>query len=90
MPATFAVAHENQTVVIGSRAVVVCRAIGDRPIAVEWSRNERRLDRSDESADRFKVSHLQFRLVGTINLDFPPFSSLLLVPFFAFSWEKKK
>lgn len=31
--------NANQTVVVGSEAAVECRAVGDRPVEVSWTRN---------------------------------------------------
>ncbi|CAN7980651.1 unnamed protein product, partial [Ixodes pacificus] len=44
VPARFTESYRNQTVRRGHAASLECRALGDAPISISWSRNGRRLD----------------------------------------------
>ena len=55
VPARFSAPLANQTVVIGSRAVIECRAEGDAPVTVRWFRNQRSLDEEEDGGQRYKV-----------------------------------
>ena len=55
VPATFSELSANQSAVIGSPATVECRAEGDAPIRISWSRNGRPI-KEERDADRFMVS----------------------------------
>ncbi|KAM7314252.1 hypothetical protein ISCGN_004037 [Ixodes scapularis] len=53
VPARFTESYRNQTVRRGHAASLECRALGDAPISISWSRNGRRLDTHKSS--HFKV-----------------------------------
>ncbi|KAH9368880.1 hypothetical protein HPB48_004379 [Haemaphysalis longicornis] len=44
VPARFSESYRNQTVQRGQNVGLECRAVGDAPISISWSRNGRRLD----------------------------------------------
>ncbi|CAN7977372.1 unnamed protein product, partial [Ixodes persulcatus] len=56
LPARFTESYRNQTVRRGHAASLECRALGDAPISISWSRNGRRLD-THKSYALFSLAH---------------------------------
>ena len=82
MPARFSAPLANQSVVIGSRAVVECHAIGDAPVTVRWFRNQRNLEREHEQ--RFKVrKDGDFFFLDTLEFDSGRFGGVGIMDVFA-------
>ncbi|KAL1471732.1 hypothetical protein MTO96_039775, partial [Rhipicephalus appendiculatus] len=67
-PARFNESYRNQTVQRGHSVGLECRASGDAPINISWSRNGRRLDTHKLRGSRVKTKSLPDGLVSTLSL----------------------
>ncbi|KAL1487360.1 hypothetical protein MTO96_030974 [Rhipicephalus appendiculatus] len=68
VPARFNESYRNQTVQRGHSVALECRASGDAPINVSWSRNGRRLDTHKLRGSRVKTKSLPDGLASTLSL----------------------
>ncbi|XP_075749282.1 cell adhesion molecule Dscam1-like [Rhipicephalus microplus] len=68
VPARFNESYRNQTAQRGHSVALECRASGDAPINISWSRNGRRLDTHKLRGSRVKTKSLPDGLVSTLSL----------------------
>ncbi|XP_054926804.1 cell adhesion molecule Dscam1-like isoform X1 [Dermacentor andersoni] len=68
VPARFDESYRNQTVQRGHSVGLECRASGDAPITISWSRNGRRLDTHKLRGSRVKNKSLPDGLLSTLSL----------------------
>ncbi|KAL1427954.1 hypothetical protein MTO96_017048, partial [Rhipicephalus appendiculatus] len=67
VPARFNESYRNQTVQRGHSVTLECRASGDEPITISWSRNGRRLDTHKLRGSRVKNKSVPGGLVSTLS-----------------------
>ncbi|XP_077564303.1 cell adhesion molecule Dscam1-like [Haemaphysalis longicornis] len=68
VPARFSESYRNQTVQRGQNVGLECRAVGDAPISISWSRNGRRLDTHKLRGSRVKNKQLPDGIVSTLSV----------------------
>ena len=64
VPASFNERVATQKVLVGSKAIVVCDALGDNPIKIRWLLNHRFIERTPS---RMKVGVIGFQSVKELN-----------------------